>query len=278
MYVYEEGGVNKLFLLGMGTSDYMDGLFEAGFEDLVCKEASAHMAAERSTWNIAELHQLRPFSPLPRLRDSPPLKEGLGVVVEQVPMTGQGAPLQTRESAGEPCPVLSLCGNVEDTIPKRMLQNLRYYERRAEKAGPISYKQGVFLDDLIRLHTARWRSQGESGVLADEAVQGMHRECVPCLQRLGLLRMYALSISDRIAAVYYGFLHRGRAYYYLSGIDPAFQHLSIGTLIVGCAIKEAIREGATAFDFLRGQEPYKYLWGAKDEPTNVLRFTAEGLA
>jgi CelD/BcsL family acetyltransferase involved in cellulose biosynthesis len=30
------------------------------------------------------------------------------------------------------------------------------------------------------------------------------------------------------------------------------------------AMAEGIREGMTAFDFLRGAEEYKYRWGAKD--------------
>ena len=29
---------------------------------------------------------------------------------------------------------------------------------------------------------------------------------------------------------------------------------------------DAVREGATRFDFLRGREPYKYDWGATDTP------------
>jgi CelD/BcsL family acetyltransferase involved in cellulose biosynthesis len=79
-----------------------------------------------------------------------------------------------------------------------------------------------------------------------------------------LLRLYALLINDRILAVYYGFLSKGRAYYYLSGFEPEFEKYSLGTLIVGHGIEETIREGANEFDFLRGQEAYKYKWGAQD--------------
>jgi len=58
-----------------------------------------------------------------------------------------------------------------------------------------------------------------------------------------------------------------RASYYLSGLDPAFQRLSPGTVMIGHAIEEAVRAGASGFDFLRGKEAYKYKWGAKDRPT-----------
>ena len=53
-------------------------------------------------------------------------------------------------------------------------------------------------------------------------------------------------------------------------IDPEFAALSPGTLVIGTAIESAIREGCGEFDFLRGDEEYKYFWGAAVRP-NVLR-------
>lgn len=69
-----------------------------------------------------------------------------------------------------------------------------------------------------------------------------------------------------MAGVYYGFIWRRRASYYLSGFDPAFRQYGIGNQLVAHAIEEAASE-ADVFDFLRGQEPYKYRWGAEDQPT-----------
>jgi CelD/BcsL family acetyltransferase involved in cellulose biosynthesis len=71
-------------------------------------------------------------------------------------------------------------------------------------------------------------------------------------------------LDDRIIAALYGFEFRGRIFYYLGGFDPQFSKLNPGTLIIGHAIEEAIRDGANEFDFLRGQEKYKYAWGAKE--------------
>jgi CelD/BcsL family acetyltransferase involved in cellulose biosynthesis len=78
-----------------------------------------------------------------------------------------------------------------------------------------------------------------------------------------------------VAAVYYGFVANGRAYYYLSGFDPSFERLSPGTLIVHHAIQEAVREGAGEMDFLRGREAYKYGWGARDRAKRRLRLKVD---
>jgi CelD/BcsL family acetyltransferase involved in cellulose biosynthesis len=80
-----------------------------------------------------------------------------------------------------------------------------------------------------------------------------------------------LRIDGRIIAVLYGMHAHRRTYFYLSGFDSEFARLSPGTLIVAAAIEHARREGAGAFDFMRGREPYKYRWGAIDRPNAMRR-------
>jgi CelD/BcsL family acetyltransferase involved in cellulose biosynthesis len=47
--------------------------------------------------------------------------------------------------------------------------------------------------------------------------------------------------------------------------------LSLGVVLTAKAIEWAIEHGRSEFDFLRGNETYKYRFGAKD--TNILRIT-----
>ena len=42
--------------------------------------------------------------------------------------------------------------------------------------------------------------------------------------------------------------------------------MSPGTLILGHSIRQAVGEGAHEVDFLRGQERFKYFWGASERP------------
>jgi CelD/BcsL family acetyltransferase involved in cellulose biosynthesis len=86
-----------------------------------------------------------------------------------------------------------------------------------------------------------------------------------------MLRLYAVRLDDKIIAALYAFSHRKRTYFYLSGFDPDYSRFSIGTIILAHAIERARTEGSIAFDFLRGQEPYKYRWGAHDETTFTTR-------
>ncbi len=75
-------------------------------------------------------------------------------------------------------------------------------------------------------------------------------------------------------AVLYGFRRRGSTYFHLSGFDPEYARFSAGKLPLAHAIRHAIAEGRTVFDFLSGQEAYKYQWGARDYPTFQITFEA----
>lgn len=259
LYVYPDREARKLLPLGIGLSDYGGGLFTP---DLDAREITALLASLgdlAEEWDVLELHLLPATS---ALRHAP-------------------APRGWAESAEieTVCPILALPSRAEDlpaALPRRMADNLRYCQRRAARAGVHIRRVGAAeteaaLAVLARLHGARWRARGLPGVWADASVAGFHRAAATELAAAGLLRLYILSHGDVPIAGYHGFLHRRHAFYYLSGFDPAWATLSPGTLIVAHAIREALREGAVAFDFLRGAEAYKYRWGARDRPLHLRR-------
>ena len=62
------------------------------------------------------------------------------------------------------------------------------------------------------------------------------------------------------AAAFYGFRYGNKFYFYQSGFDPAFARSSVGLVMVGLTIRDAIAEGATEYDMLHGDESYKFLW------------------
>jgi len=59
------------------------------------------------------------------------------------------------------------------------------------------------------------------------------------------------------------FCVKRRGYSYIGGFAPEFAQLGAGRLIMNAIIDQAAAEGATEFDFLRGQEDYKLRWGGK---------------
>lgn len=77
---------------------------------------------------------------------------------------------------------------------------------------------------------------------------------------------YGIRMAGKLIAVIYGFRGCSRVYSYLSGFDTEFAQKSVGAISIGYAVKRSIESGYKAYDFLQGQEPYKYTWGAQDVP------------
>jgi len=153
-------------------------------------------------------------------------------------------------------------------VPQPKLRKLRMARHRADRAGGYEIercREPSFCEifaALADMHAARWR---EHGVLADDRVCEFHLESLPRLDRAGLLRLLVCRIGGRLAGIYHGLAARRCAYAYLSGFDPAFAFFSPGTLLIGAAIEDAIEGGAEEFHFLRGNETYKYEWGAREQ-------------
>ena len=56
-------------------------------------------------------------------------------------------------------------------------------------------------------------------------------------------------------------------YAYQSGVEPAALEHEPGSLITVALLRRAIQQGGRAFDFLRGDEPYKSYWRAQPRPS-----------
>jgi CelD/BcsL family acetyltransferase involved in cellulose biosynthesis len=263
LYLFEGdgSGLRKLFPIGIATTDVLDVLVRPGWQAAVLATVWDQLQAWAGLWDVLEFPQLRPGAALLGLQAP------AGWRIERVP--------------GEPNPVLS------GPVSRSMAQNLRTARTRAARTGRLEFARveagGLdgFLDRLVHLHGRRWSERGEAGVLDAPPVQAWHRAAMPQLQQAGLLRAWELRLDGTCLAAMYaladapGAGHR-RAYYYIGGFDPAHAALSPGTLLIGHAIEAARAEGLSAFDFLRGAEPYKYRWGAVDQPMLTLRLRREG--
>lgn len=262
--VTDPGGWRDLLLLGTGNTDYLDMLVvpELG---AVGVEQMLGAALEAAECDRCELRQLRPDSPLLAAE----LPAGWGALIVD----------------DEPCPVLTLpatSAELETTIRRSHLARVRRDRRRLERQGVVALAPAAAGDfeevfaALVQLHQERWRGRGEPGVFGDPAALAFHREAAAALLRQGWLRLLVLRLDGKIIASHYTFQCRGRIYNYLGGYDEAYSHWSPGTLALAHGVEDAIREGARHFDFLRGREPYKYEWGARDIPTHRRRIWRRG--
>jgi CelD/BcsL family acetyltransferase involved in cellulose biosynthesis/glycosyltransferase involved in cell wall biosynthesis len=246
----EDDGAGEVLLIGSGVSDWLDALFEPGAEGPCGASVVDYLVQSAGEWESCDWQELPAESPL--------------LSVELPPQFDSTVAIQSI------CPTLKVGTDIESTIPRPTLKRLRYYRRRLEREAKVLIEaadQSSFdrlFGDLLGLHQARWNARGESGVLNDPSVAQFHREAARALMAEGALRLYSLRVEGNPAASFYGFQWRGRTFYYIGGFDPHFSGFNVGTVLVGHAIEDALREHSREFCFLRGNEAYKYSWGARD--------------
>lgn len=175
-------------------------------------------------------------------------------------------------SAAEACPLLSLPHSWDDyvrSLGKNMREQIKRYPKRLEKQFSVQYQLAqsesevqLALTDLFRLHGKRWRARGQTGVLATPRRQKFHREVCREFARRNWLRLWTLHCDSQPACVLLSYFYEGKYYFFIGGFEPELLRWSVGTCLFARVLRHAIEEGAAEFDFLRGEEEYKYRFGA----------------
>lgn len=263
LLIYPRDSERVLAFAGGGISDYLGLLYSPGRElDVV--RAMLACVRESADWSLLELTDICANSALLNIE-----------------------PFRDYIAEHDSCSVLHLRASVDEllqTLSKRQRANLRNARSRLQRAGVWQFELATpdtlpeFLDDLFRLHTARWSQSGESGVLHDECTRAFHRACAPPLLANGVLKLYRLRLQNRTIAVVYSLWDRDAVYCYLQGFNPEFSFVSPGTLLMFHVIEQAVEHGICRFDFLRGTESYKQHWRAQRQATYRVRVSKADLA
>jgi CelD/BcsL family acetyltransferase involved in cellulose biosynthesis len=179
------------------------------------------------------------------------------------------------------CPRLSLersYTEYEERLPAALRRDLEQARLELEVLGDVRFELADAttleraLDALFTLYAAR---PPDSSVLADESVQRFHRLAAPRLHSAGLLRLWLLMKGDRpIGAA--EILLGDSACCYMTGYDPEFGSRKLAALLAARTIRDAHELGKQSYDFLRGNDHYKYQFLAED--TFTYRLTLNGIA
>lgn len=182
----------------------------------------------------------------------------------------------------EVCPVIRLPETFEDylmQLDKKQRHELRRKVRRAENEESLKwYIVGAEhnldeeVDRFLKLMAA---SQQQKAVfLSDPKNVAFFKTITRVMYERGWLQLAFLGFNNQMAATYLNFDYNKGIQVYNSGLLPeSFGHLSPGIVLLAYLIEHAIETGHEVFDFLRGNETYKYRMGAKD--TRVYKLKAQ---
>lgn len=147
----------------------------------------------------------------------------------------------------------------------RSCSGFHWRELRGPAEAPAAFER------YLALHQRRWSAEGGSDAMGGRSVQAFHRDAVLALAGAGRLRFEELWIEGSCRASIYG-IDAGDTYaYYQCGYDPDWSSHSVGLVALGLSIEAAIARGVRVYDFLHGQEPYKYDWTSETRETSTAR-------
>ncbi len=179
------------------------------------------------------------------------------------------------------CPVISLPKTWDEYLTqigkKQRHEIKRKWKNLEEQLHPtfsiITNEEEIdtHLNDFIRLHALS--STEKSAFWTPTQTEYFHELMTICAQQ-GWLKLFFLSVNDYRAATMLCFDYNNQFLLYNSGFDPQkFAGLSVGNVLTSYTIKHAIELCRSRYDFLRGDEEYKFRYGAVAEPIFDLTFT-----
>jgi len=121
------------------------------------------------------------------------------------------------------------------------------------------------------------RAKGEVSSLEDEAFRTFLVEAIPYMASHGFAWMDSIERDDEALGSALNFVHGDSVYFYMGGFDDTAQKLRPGSALFALVIQRCIDGGYAEYDFLRGAEPYKYRWRARDVLTQRVVIYPRGL-
>jgi CelD/BcsL family acetyltransferase involved in cellulose biosynthesis len=145
--------------------------------------------------------------------------------------------------------------------------NVRSRERRLGEHGRVRYEHASpeeaprMLELAMALHARRWQGQHTSTVFSSSAAgRSFYRGSVPAAVRQGFADLAVLELDERVIASAIGFHHDQEFAYYMPAWEPVYQRYAPNSLLLVHLMQYAADRGATRFDFMLGDEPYKSQW------------------
>ena len=180
----------------------------------------------------------------------------------------------------QPTPSIPLPGDFDEYlagIEKKQRHEIRRKMRRAQSDErdvrwyivENESKLDAEIDDFLALMA---NDQQKEGFLT-EVMRTQMRTSVHAAFKAGWLQLAFMEVDGKKAAGYLNFDYGNRIWVYNSGLDFDFRDLSPGWVLLGYLLQWANENGRTEFDFMRGDEDYKYKFGGQNQ--HVMRVTIQ---
>ena len=253
-YTPDHQGKPCLMLLGsIEISDYLDLIAPAEIiPEFVRGLLKCIEQADLPKWQVLDLYNILDNSPTLAALEAAASSDGLLYQQEKL----------------QHSPYIPLPGDWEAYlagIDKKQRHEIRRKLRRAENAEvPVRWylaEDAQALDTEIDAFLDLMKQDEDKAKFLTEPMKETMRALMHCAFENGCLQLAFLEVDGHKAAAYASFDYLNRIWVYNSGLNFSFVEYSPGWVLLGHLLKWANENGRSEFDFMRGDEDYKYKFG-----------------
>jgi CelD/BcsL family acetyltransferase involved in cellulose biosynthesis len=243
-----------LFLGSIEISDYLDFIVRSSEIPQFIEGLFDLLAADQApAWQVLDFYNLPEDSPsLPALQEAA-ARRGWAYQQQQL----------------QSCPYIPLPGDWEaylTSIDKKQRHEIRRKMRRAEENNPPArwyiVEEESTLDSEIDDFLTLMAQDPDKERFLTQVMRTQMRDSVHAAFKAGWLQLAFMEVDGQKAAGYLNFDYAGHIWVYNSGLNFGLRELSPGWVLLGHLLKWANDNQRRSFDFMRGDEDYKYRFGA----------------
>jgi CelD/BcsL family acetyltransferase involved in cellulose biosynthesis len=192
---------------------------------------------------------------------------------------------QYAEETTTVCPQIDLAGGWDAVLKtSKRASNFKRRLKQLEKMPGFEFRTvtapgetAEAFERFFQLHEKRWLKQGGSELSGHPRLVSFQRDLVSALSEAGLIRFDEIWAEGECRSSVYGLDDRRAFYYYNSGYDLEWANYSVGLVLIGLSVKSAIERGSSRYDFLRGEETYKFDWANNQKELVTVRLNRRTL-
>lgn len=250
---------------GEEIADYLDVIAPADLMDAAIRAMWDFLKSAASPkWSQAILSNIPGWTPTPNTLQSLAAESGMKVEVTQIDV----------------CPIVNLPESFEAYLAQIDKKQRHEINRKLRRAEGGEDKVTWYIVDSSR--DIDFETESFMALMASAAedkakfltpkMRDTFKDLFVTMQRLGFLQLAFLEINGKKASAYAQFDYANRIWVYNSGFDvDSASTLSPGWVLLAKLIDHAIQNKRAVYDFMQGNEIYKYRFGGKD--TGVFRVT-----
>jgi len=255
--IIKKMNVKIMKFIGSGRSDYLNFLMiDAAPVELLLKSIFNCLKTNATNWDLIEFRDIILSNDFEFLLSSEINRQNYKFVRKEDTI----------------CPFLSIDGSWEDYMSSKTSQQ-RYKIKRVER--DISKQAGVRvftnydflnLNEMLQLiknvESKSWKVKKGNPRFSGAVPMQFFEEIFERFRANNWIDVRILSLNKQAIAYNINFLFNNKYYNYNLAFDKDYGNIRPGMYLTNLTLKGAFEQKVTEYDFLRGEEKYKFFWAS----------------